>query len=128
MAGRKRTRPSKDTVKEERLEAKAKADAGREPTPDEEEAADRNERDERVSEHYEEMIERGAGQGERAAYPRRHAGRPARAGRRRDRREHRRLRSLTAEAFHSALSASLQRAPILLRHTVRHDHRRQEPP
>ncbi len=60
MAGRKRTRPSKDTVKEERLEAKAKADAGREPTPDEEEAADRNERDERVSEHYEEMIERGA--------------------------------------------------------------------
>jgi hypothetical protein len=62
MAGRKRTRPSKDTVREERSEAKAKADAGREPTPDEEEAADRNEPDERVAEHYEEMIERGADQ------------------------------------------------------------------
>jgi hypothetical protein len=38
------------------------ADAGREPTPDEEEAAERNEPDEEVAEHYEEMTERGAKQ------------------------------------------------------------------
>ncbi len=62
MPRRKRTFPNPDTVNEERREALADADAGREPTPDEEEAADRNEPDERVPEHYEEMIERGANQ------------------------------------------------------------------
>ena len=63
MADRDRTRPSRKTRDEERREAKDTADAGREPTPEEEEeAADRNEPDEEVAEHYEEMTERGANQ------------------------------------------------------------------
>jgi hypothetical protein len=62
MADRDRTRPSRKTRDEERREAKDTADAGREPTPEEEEAADRNEPDPEVAEHYEEMTERGANQ------------------------------------------------------------------
>jgi hypothetical protein len=62
MVDRERTRPSSETRDEERREAEAAADGGREPTPDEEEAADRNEPDEEVAEHYEAMTERGAKQ------------------------------------------------------------------
>ena len=62
MDDRERTRPSPETREEERREAKDAADAGREPTPEEEEAADSNEPDEDVAEHYEEMTERGAKQ------------------------------------------------------------------
>ena len=62
MDDRERTRPSPKTREEERREAKDAADAGREPTPEEEEAADSNEPDEEVAEHYEEMTERGAKQ------------------------------------------------------------------
>jgi len=62
MADREHTRPSRETRAEERREAKDTADAGREPTPEEEEAADLNEPDEEVAEHYREMTERGANQ------------------------------------------------------------------
>jgi hypothetical protein len=62
MADRDRTRPSRKTRDEERREANDTAGAGREPTPEEEAAADRNEPDEAVAEHYEEMTERGASQ------------------------------------------------------------------
>ena len=62
MDDREHTRPSPETREEERREAKDSADAGREPTPEEEEAADRNEPDEAVSKHYKEMTERGAKQ------------------------------------------------------------------
>jgi len=62
MANRERTRPSKKTRDEERREAEVASDAGREPTPEEEESADRNEPDEEVAEHHEEMTERGASQ------------------------------------------------------------------
>lgn len=62
MSDAERTRPSPETREEERREAEQGADAGREPTPDEEEAADRNELDEDVVENYEDMTERGAHQ------------------------------------------------------------------
>jgi hypothetical protein len=57
-----RTRPTKETREAERHEARTRADAGKEPTPDEARAADENELDENVPEHYEEMTERGAHQ------------------------------------------------------------------
>jgi hypothetical protein len=62
MADRKHTRPSPDTADEERREALAEAEAGREPTPEEEEAAERNELDEDVPGHYDEMTDRGTAQ------------------------------------------------------------------
>jgi len=62
MGDRKRTRPSSETREAERREARAAADAGREPTVEEEDAAHRDELDEDVAEHYEEMTERGAEQ------------------------------------------------------------------
>jgi hypothetical protein len=46
----------------ERWEARSQAKAGDEPTPDEARAADRNEPDDEVSQHDEEMTERGAHQ------------------------------------------------------------------
>ena len=74
MDDREHTRPSPETREEERREAKDAADAGREPTPEEEEAADRNEPDEEVAEHYEEMTERGAKQRGKVGCPERRVG------------------------------------------------------
>lgn len=62
MAMPDRTRPSNETRSAERREARRGSDAGDEPTPEEARAADENTLDDDVSEHYEEMIERGAHQ------------------------------------------------------------------
>jgi hypothetical protein len=56
------TRPNEATRKAEREEAQTPTRADREPTPQEEEAAERNDLDEGVPEHYEEMAQRGAEQ------------------------------------------------------------------
>jgi len=56
------TRPSDDTRSEEAREAEKSHDAGREPTPDEEAAADKNSTDPKTREAYEEALERGANQ------------------------------------------------------------------
>jgi hypothetical protein len=62
MAKRDRTLPTSGTGAAERREVCASARAGDEPTPEEAAAADENELDEGVPEHYEEMTERGAHQ------------------------------------------------------------------
>jgi hypothetical protein len=56
------TRPSDQTRKTEADDARTPARADREPTPDEEKAAEGLEVDPEVAEHYEEMAERGANQ------------------------------------------------------------------
>ena len=58
------TTPDKDTIAEDREALTADHQADRAPTPEEEEAAERSadSLDEDVSEHYEEMLERGAAQ------------------------------------------------------------------
>jgi hypothetical protein len=56
------TRPSRKTREAERHEAGSGAEAGTEPTPEEEEAAERNTPDDTVTEHYREMTDRGARQ------------------------------------------------------------------
>ena len=66
------TTPDKDTIKEDRAAVDASHDADRAPTPDEEAAAERSAStaDDGVTEHYEEMLERGAAQkGEGAPTP-----------------------------------------------------------
>lgn len=62
MSDADRTRPNRETRAAERREARTGADAGREPTPEEASAADENEFDEGVPEHYEEMTAKGAHQ------------------------------------------------------------------
>lgn len=57
-----RTRPSRATREEEAREARASAGAPQVPTVDEEKAADSNELDPSVTEHEQEMNERGANQ------------------------------------------------------------------
>ena len=59
---REHTRLSPETREEERREAKDAADAGPRADSRREEAADRNEPDEEVAEHYDEMTERVAKQ------------------------------------------------------------------
>ena len=56
------TRPSDQTRKTEAEDARTTAHADREPTPDEEKAAEGLDVDPEVAEHYEEMAERGANQ------------------------------------------------------------------
>jgi hypothetical protein len=56
------TRPSDTTRAEEEREAREPHDAGREPTPEEAAAAERNTVDPETRKAYEEMIERGADQ------------------------------------------------------------------
>ena len=56
------TRPDKETRATEREEAARTAGADREPTPDEEAKADSRPLGEGVSEHEQEMAERGANQ------------------------------------------------------------------
>ena len=56
------TRPTDNTREAEREEARTPAQADREPTKEEEERAERLKSDPKVSEHYEEMAERGANQ------------------------------------------------------------------
>jgi hypothetical protein len=56
------TSPSDRTREAEQKEARTKVHADREPTPDEEKLAERDELDPEVAEHYEEMTERGAKQ------------------------------------------------------------------
>jgi len=56
------TRPDSETREAERDEARAAHDADREPTPEEENAADELELDPEVAENYEEATERGAKQ------------------------------------------------------------------
>ena len=62
MSDADRTRPTPGTRTAERREARTGADAGSEPTPEEARAADENDLDEDVPEHYEEMTEKGAHQ------------------------------------------------------------------
>ena len=57
-----RTRPSDATRSEEAREAGKAHDAGRDPTPDEEAAAERNSVDPETRKGYEEMLQRGADQ------------------------------------------------------------------
>jgi hypothetical protein len=57
-----RTRPSGATREEEAREARAQAGAPQVPTAEEEKAADSNELDPSVSEHEQEMTERGVNQ------------------------------------------------------------------
>ena len=58
------TTPDKDTIREDRSALDTAHDADRPPTPDEEAAAERSagSAHEDVSDHYEEMLERGAAQ------------------------------------------------------------------
>ena len=58
------TTPDKDTIKEDRAALDAEHDAGRGPTPEEEEAAERSKDSAtpEVAESYEEMLETGAAQ------------------------------------------------------------------
>lgn len=58
------TTPDKDTIKEDRAALGASHQADREPTPEEEAAADRTagSLDADVSEHYADMLEKGAAQ------------------------------------------------------------------
>ena len=57
------TTPDKDTIREDRKAAQQEHNAGREPTPEEEAAAERNDEvDPEVAEAYEEALERGARQ------------------------------------------------------------------
>jgi hypothetical protein len=58
------TTPDRDTIKEDRAALDATHEAGRGPTPEEEEAADRSagSADGEVAEHYEDMLETGAAQ------------------------------------------------------------------
>jgi hypothetical protein len=56
------TRPTRETRDEERVDAQRSAGADREPTPDEEAAAEQNELDPGVVQHEREMAERGAHQ------------------------------------------------------------------
>jgi hypothetical protein len=61
------TRPDSETADEEEAEASRAHEADREPTEDEERAAERNTLDPAVAEHYKEATERGAavkGEGE----------------------------------------------------------------
>jgi len=61
MAGE--TKPSDDTRAEEDREAEKAHDAGRGPTADEAQAAEKNNKvDDKTREGYEEMLERGANQ------------------------------------------------------------------
>lgn len=62
MPERENPRPSRATRAAERREAKSRPGAGPAPTPADEAAADENELDPDVQEHYEEMTERGAHQ------------------------------------------------------------------
>jgi hypothetical protein len=62
MAPSESTRPSDRTRDAEREDAQKHAGADREPTGDEEKAAEGLEVDPEVAEHYEEMAERGAEQ------------------------------------------------------------------
>lgn len=62
MPKEQNTRPSRATRAAERREAKSRPGAGPPPTPADEAAADENELDPEVPEHYEEMTERGANQ------------------------------------------------------------------
>lgn len=56
------TRPTDDTRAEEAREAKKAHDAGREPTPEEAAAAEKNSTDPATRKAYEEALERGANQ------------------------------------------------------------------
>jgi hypothetical protein len=56
------TRPTRETRDEEQADAQRSAGADREPTEDEEAAAERHELDPDVAEHEREMAERGARQ------------------------------------------------------------------
>jgi hypothetical protein len=56
------TRPSTETRDAERVEAQAKHESDRAPTPQEEAVAEANEVDSDVAEHEEEMLKRGANQ------------------------------------------------------------------
>jgi len=56
------TRPSNRTRDTEREDARTKAHADREPTPEEEKLAEKNQLDPQAAEHYEEMAERGVNQ------------------------------------------------------------------
>ena len=58
------TTPDKDTIRQDREAMGQSHEAGPEPTPDEEAAAERSasSADQDVSERYEEMLERGAAQ------------------------------------------------------------------
>ena len=64
MADERHTRPSSETKDEEARDAQMRGGPSREPKPDESEAAERARahQPDDVSEHYEEMIERGANQ------------------------------------------------------------------
>jgi hypothetical protein len=62
MPKQQNTRPSRATKPAERGEAKSRPSSGPAPTPADEAAADENELDPDVREHYEEMTERGAHQ------------------------------------------------------------------
>ena len=56
------TRPSSETREAEQAEARAKHQADRSPTPEEEASAEAHEVDPGVAEHEEEMLRRGANQ------------------------------------------------------------------
>ena len=56
------TRPSNETRSTEREDAQRQASPDREPTPEEEQAAERLEVDPKVAKNYEEAAERGANQ------------------------------------------------------------------
>jgi len=56
------TGPTDPTRQSEVRAAHAEHAPGRDPTPDEERAAERNQADPQVAEHYQEMTERGANQ------------------------------------------------------------------
>lgn len=62
MSDGKPTRPSNDTRATEREDAQQEHKPDREPTPDEERIADQLQPDPKVSEEYEEAMERGANQ------------------------------------------------------------------
>lgn len=56
------TRPTNTTRESEARAAHAEHAPGRDPTPDEERAAEKHKADPEVAEHYQEMTERGANQ------------------------------------------------------------------
>jgi len=62
MPGHETTRPSRETREAERGEADRGARPDRDPTPEEEAAAEGHDLGDVVSDHYQEMAERGAHQ------------------------------------------------------------------